>query len=192
MLRKNPGLAAITVIALALGVGVNTAVFISNRAWVLTRVGDPLLVRGVVASARLFRILRVQPMLGRNFFPEEERPNANGTDVIIISHKLWKERFGGDPAILGRSLTLEGHLFSVVSCPPGFDSRTGIENPDFWLTVAPLAQPSTNAARPVGEERGMSFLRVIGRLKTGVSIAQAQADMDRVACLLSRDGGGAI
>ncbi len=241
MLRKNPGFAAITVLALGLGVGVNTAVFslfnslllrplpfpepdrlarmwdtygsnmagpvsypnftdwrswnrtfedmavFSYRAWVLTGTGDPLLVRGVAASANLFRILRVQPMLGRNFFPEEERPNANGTDAIIVSHKLWKERFGGDPAILGRGITLSGHLFSIVGVmPAGFDSRTGIENPDFWTTIAPLAQSSPTASRPVTEERSMSFLRVIGRLKAGVSIAQAQADMDRVASLLVR------
>jgi predicted permease len=243
MLRKNPGFSAIAVLALALGIGVNTSVFtlvnavllrplpfphpeqlvrmwdsfgksgnagpISYpnfadwRAWsrsfsdiaaftgysaVLTGTGEAQHVQGMVASASLFHLLGVQPVMGRDFLPEEDRRGAfAGPNRIIISHRLWQDHFGRDASILGRSLVLDGRPYSVIGVmPAGFDTSTGIANPDFWVTTAVLAEPAPNAPRPVTEEREMSFLSAIARLKPGVSARQAQADMDRVASLLMK------
>jgi putative ABC transport system permease protein len=140
-------------------------------------------IEGLLASANLFRILGVQPALGRNFLAEEDRPNANGSDAIILSHKLWKEHFGGDRQIIGRRLVLDGKPFTVVGVmPAGFDSEDE-STTDFWVTAALLAE---SGPKPLSEERTMSFLHAVGRLKPGVSLPQAQADMDRVAAALVR------
>jgi putative ABC transport system permease protein len=240
LLRKNPGFAAIAILALALGTGANTAVFsVVNavllrplpfpeprqlvRLWdtfgtpgnlgpvsypnfedwrhwngsfsgmaaftgstaVLTGAGDAMRLTGVAASANLFEVLGVQPAIGRRFRPEEDRPHANdGYDSIILSDRLWRERFAGDQAILGRVLTLDAAPFVVVGvAPAGLDMHAGPADPDFWMTAATLAQPAAHMARAVTEQRGMSFLDTIGRLRPGVTVAQAQADMDRVAGL---------
>jgi predicted permease len=241
IVRKNPGFAAMAVLALALGVGVNTAVFtIFNavvlsplpfpqsrqlvrlwdsfgtagnfqpvsypsfedwRGWnqtfsaiaaftgstsVLTGAGDPVRLSGIAASANLFEVLGVQPVLGRRFLPEEDRPRANrGVDSVILGDRVWRETFGGSRDILGRVITLGGRPYSVVGVmPPKVDMRAGPPDPDFWTTIAPLADPAPGQARPVTAERTMSFLNAIGRLKPGVTAAQAQSDMDHVAALL--------
>jgi putative ABC transport system permease protein len=241
VLRKNPTFSSVAILALALGIGANTAVFaVVNavllrplpfpnpqqlvrlwdsygtrgnfgpvsypnfrdwRSWnhsfqdmavithvdfVLTGTGDPVHVRGTLASASFFGVLGVQPMLGRIFLPEEDRPAPNGANVIIISHKLWKERLGGDPKILGRNLTLDRNPFTIVGVmPASSDSSAGTSDSDLWLPAALLAA-SSGTSKPLSEERTMSFLHVIGRLKPGISLAQAQADMDAVGAALVR------
>ena len=156
--------------------------------YVLTGTGEPAHLQGVTATANLFPLLGVHPALGRNFLPSEDRPHANhGTDSIIISHALWQGRFGLDPHILGRTLHLDGQLFTVVGVMPRkFNSQIGTAHEDFWTTAAVLAEPSPGMDKPLSEQRGMSFLGTVGRLKPGISISQAQADMDHVASLLMR------
>ncbi len=115
------------------------------------------------------------------FSTEEDNPHANGgMDSVIISYRLWRERFGGDPHILGRVLKLDGNPFFVVGVMPAhFDSYTGGATPDLWITAAVIAEPSPTAAKPVSEERGTSFLNVMARLRPDVSLKEAQADMTR-------------
>ncbi len=242
-LAKNRTFSLMAILALALGIGANTAIFtvvnavllqplpypkpaqlmrlwdsfgtpgnfepvsypnfLDWRAWnhtfsglaafggatdILTGSGKPMHLQGVLATANLFRVLGVHPILGRDFLPSEDQPKANhGADSIILSYGLWKSRFGADPHILGRPLLLDGQPFTVVGVmPSGFDSRSGIAHPEFWITAAALAETLPGMSKPVGEERGMSYLGTIGRLKPGVSVAQAQADMNRVAGLLMR------
>jgi putative ABC transport system permease protein len=243
ILRRNPAFAVISALALALGIGANTAVFsVLNavvlrplpfpeprqlvrlwdsfgtpgnfqpvsypnfedwRAWnhtfsgmaaftgssaVLTGSGDAMRVTGVIASASLLDILQVQPAIGRRFLAEEDRPHANGgLDSVIIGHRLWRERFSGSAAVLGRAIMLDGQEYAIVGVmPPGVDLPAGPADPDFWMTAASLAQVSPGRVRPVTAERGMSFLSAIGRLKPGVTAAQAQSDMDGVAAALVR------
>ncbi len=155
---------------------------------VMTGSGEPVRVSGIVASANLFDVLGVQPVLGRRFLPEEDRPHANrGMDSVILGDRIWREKFGGSPDVLSRVIVLEGQPYGIVGVmPPGVDMGAGPAEPDFWTTVAPLAEPATGQPRPVTAERGMSFLNAIGRLKPGVTVAQAQSDMDRVAALLMK------
>lgn len=160
----------------------------SSTGFVLTGSGAALHVDGVIASADLFRVLGAQPVLGRTFSPGEDRPRvSNGADSAVLSYRFWQERFGGAADVLGRVVELDGKPFSIVGVmPPHFDSYTGASNADIWITAAILAETSAANPKPASEERGMSFLHVIGRLRPGVTVQQAQADMNRVADLLMR------
>ncbi len=133
---------------------------------VMTGSGEPVRLSGIVASANLFDVLGVQPVLGRRFLPEEDRPHANrGMDSVILGDRIWREKFGGSPDVLSRVIVLEGQPYGIVGVmPPGVDMGAGPAEPDFWTTVAPLAEPATGQPRPVTAERGMSFLNAIGRL----------------------------
>jgi predicted permease len=163
------------------------AVF-AERGFVLTGAGAATPLQAVAASASFFDVLGVQPALGRKFLPEEDRPGANhGADSAIIGDRLWRRQFGGDPGILGRSITLSGRSFTVVGVMvPGFDTFTGSGETDLWTTAAVYAQAPPGMPRPIVEERSISFFSALARLKPTVSRAQAQADMDRIAGLLTK------
>jgi predicted permease len=163
------------------------AVF-AERGLVLTGVGEATPLQTVAASASFFEVLGVQPALGRKFLPEEDGPGANnGADSAVISDRLWRRQFGGDAAILGRSITLSGRIFTVVGVmPPGFNTYTGSGETEVWTTVAIYARAAPGMTRPLLEERGIDFFGAIARLKPGVSRTQAQADMDRMAGLLTK------
>src|SRR3712207_5682235 len=104
--------------------------------------------------------------MGRLLEPEDERPG--GSNAVVISHGLWQRRFGGDPQIVGRVIKLDGREREVVGVTPadfGFEFVTGAA--DFWLPIDP--------AESSYQQRGAIFLEAIGRLKPGVSLAQASA-----------------
>src|SRR5215470_8251672 len=126
----------------------------------LTGVGDAEALPGAMASDRLFELLGVAPQLGRTFTPEENLP-ANH-HVVILSHGLWQRRFGGDPKILGRTITLVRVGWVVVGVmPPGFKFPAATE---FWI---PLAHDTR------WWPRSMHGMGAIARLKPGVTRAQA-------------------
>ncbi len=131
-------------------------------------------VGGEIVSFDLFPLLGVQPVLGRGFLPEEEKA---GIHVVVLSHALWKSRFGGDRGILGRRVRINGMPFTVVGvAPAGF--RFPLDNPDVQLW-APLSEDATvSEFTPLTEQRGARVLDVIGRLKPGVTADQARAQMD--------------
>jgi putative ABC transport system permease protein len=150
------------------------------RSFALTGSGAPERLNGVVASAELFALLRVSPSLGRSFRAEED--NA-GASVVILSHGLWRRRFNSDPQVIGRNITLDGRSLTVVGvAPAGFQFPIEAEPADLWTTIANDATGDT----PMTAQRGLGYLRVIGRLKPGVSGAQAQAEMDGIARRLER------
>jgi putative ABC transport system permease protein len=135
----------------------------------LTGVGEPEEIRAATVSVNYFQVIGVAPMLGRGFTAEEERPGAN--NIVILSHALWQRRFGGDPGILNKTISLSGEPNTVVGImPPKFQFP---ENTEMWRPLAPSDR--TRAAR-----FGF-FLPVVGRLKPGVTRAQAQADLDVIA-----------
>src|SRR5260221_1043822 len=118
----------------------------------LTGAGDPLDARTLRVSAGLLDLLGVQPALGRGFLEEEER--ADGPRAVILCHALWQERFGSDPGIVGKSVTIDGQGHSVIGVlPAGF--RFG-SDADLWL---PLRLDEK------GAPRGLHFLEVFGRLR---------------------------
>lgn len=143
----------------------------SGASYTLTGSGEAAHLEGVICSASFFSILQAQPILGRTFLPEEDRPGANS---ILLSYQVWKERFGQSPSILGHTVFLDRKPFTVIGIMPrGFNAYTGGDHSDFWITTAVLTEPSSGSAKPVSEERGMSFLNVVARLKPGIPLQQA-------------------
>ena len=233
MLLKKPGLTAIAIIAMGLGIGANTAIFsvvnmvllrplpyeqpeqlvmiateqrnqaldgrgpfsapdfldvqqrsttlehvatFQGTGTIITEGGDPERLLGAAVSADYFPLLRVKPVLGRVFTRDEDKPGA--APVLLLSHGLWQRRFGGDPNIIGREINLGGKTTVVGIMPAGFKFPISDETQDFW-------EPLFSAAfvtKEVRELRANRFFQVIGRLKTGVTLEQAKADLD----LLSR------
>ncbi len=230
MLGKRPGFTVVAVLALALGIGANSAIFsvfntvllrplayrepdrlvliwtrflpdlpqnwvsgpevidfrernnsfddIAALSWPnfnLTGAGEPEQLQGGAVTANLFPLLGVTPLHGRAFRPEEDQPGAG--QVAILSHGLWQRRFGGDPQMVGKTISLDGRTFTVV----------GIMQPDFGILPPDAQSPKeVDLWTPFATDfkqmsRGSHFLRVIARVKPGVTLAQARADMDAVA-----------
>ncbi|HEX6212320.1 MAG TPA: ABC transporter permease, partial [Methylomirabilota bacterium] len=147
-----------------------------NSSATLTSSGEEAeRLAGVGVSANLFELLHVRPLLGRAFRADEEQ--AGSPRVVALSHGLWVRRFASDPAIVGRTVQLDGEAHTVVAVmPPGFDFPAGfMGTPEFWRpTRFDTSQPN----------RGMHFLRVVGRLTPGVSLDAAQAEMTAIAARL--------
>jgi len=131
-------------------------------------------VRGVPASAEYFQVLGVHPALGRDFLPEEDR--VDGQRVAIVTHSLWMRRLGGDRAVIGQKVLLNGDAYTVIGVmPDGFDPRSNSElnagvQADVWVPLALVAKTAGS-----GENIG-----VIARLKPGVTREQLQSQMDIV------------
>jgi len=137
----------------------------------LTDNGNPERVVGARVTASLFPTLGVAPVLGRPFLPEEDQPGRD--QVVMISHRLWRSRFAADPNIVGRTITLNGRSLSVVGVmPAGFEFP--FKDISVWKPAAFTAEEQSE------KERGSHFLNVAARLKPGVTLKQAQAEMDAV------------
>ena len=142
----------------------------------LTGNGEPERLFAGIVSPPFFDILRVRPYLGRNFRADEAI--AGKPLVVMLSHRLWTSRFGADPAIVGRSITLNGNACEVVAVLPA-----SFEFPDSDLDIwAPLALEGTT--RPLS--RTSHQFTVYARLKPGVSVEQARTDMGRIGALLAQ------
>jgi predicted permease len=134
------------------------------------------------ASSSFFSVLGVRFMLGRNFLPDEDRPGKD--HVAILSYAAWNERFGADQDIAGKTITLDDESYTVVGVlPAGFRFGNSAEDfqaqsqPDIWVPLA---------LDPQKLQRGAHILRVIARLRPGVNLAQAQAELDVVAANLAQ------
>ena len=232
-LIKNPGFTIVAVIALALGIGANSAIFsvvnavllrplpyknpdqlvviwenathlgfpkdtpspanfldwrqqstlfegmaaFAERSFNLTGVGEPERLDGRRVSANLFEMLGVKPIVGRTFVPQEDQPGAK---VVLLNEGLWKRRFGGDPAVVGRAVNLNGEPYTVVGVLPQTVRlpTSGNWRDQVWV---PLAFPSEEAA-----SRGAHYLEVIARMKPGMTLPKAQAEMDTIAARLAQ------
>ena len=223
-LRKKPGFTVTAVIALALGIGANTAIFSvingvllrsldyaqpdrtvmiwerfaqqpehqnvvspanfldwqkSSRSFEkiaavwdvrqnFTGSGDPIEVHAQFVTAGFFPTLGVQPLIGRWFTENEDHEGANL--VAILSYKLWQERFGGNNAVLGQQVTISGRLFTIIGVmPPGFyflDDQVQV-----WRPIA--LDPARDYRKTSGR-----FLRCVGQLAPGVSLEQAQSELN--------------
>ncbi|HSE97458.1 MAG TPA: ABC transporter permease, partial [Blastocatellia bacterium] len=136
--------------------------------------GEIEVVGGIVATAEFLPALGVEPALGRNFLPEEDRPGGN-TRVALITHGSWQRRFGGDPGVVGKTLVINENPFTVIGVLPESFSWGPTTNE----LVVPLA-PDPNRSR--GDHR----LLVIGRLKSGVTLDLALSDLNTIAAQLAQ------
>ncbi len=143
----------------------------------LSRSGEPERVGGASVSASFFRVTGVWPERGRAFSETDDRPGA--ARVVVISHRLWRQKLGGDPNVVGRAIMLDGEPHTIVGImPAGFaypgandlPAYTGAaEHSDFWRPAA------------VGDDRSNRTLAVLGRLAPGQAPGQAQAEFDVIA-----------
>jgi putative ABC transport system permease protein len=142
--------------------------------------GEPERVPGTQVGDGFFRVMRGTPLLGRVFLPEEQEDGKD--NVLVLGYGLWQRRFGGDPHVVGQAVSLAGKPYTVV----------GVMPESFRPLPASLNNPPGQFYRPVAEphdetERGSRHLRAMARLKSGVSLEQAQAEMSLVARRLERD-----
>lgn len=139
-------------------------------AYTLTGDGDAARVEGLRSTAELFPMLGVQPLLGRAFTVAEDRADAPA--VAVLSHGLWQDRFGGDRSVVGKTLSLDGVVTTVIGVMPAGFRVAGYEA-DLWT---PLALSPEDRAR-----RDSHFLQVMARLRPGATLAQARAEMAGIA-----------
>jgi putative ABC transport system permease protein len=226
---KNPAFTVIAIIALALGIGANTAIFsvvntvllrplpdperlvmvwedatkhgyptdtpaaanfvdwrdqnqvfegmaaIVDESFNFTGAGDPERLEGRRVSSNLFPLLGVEPQLGRVFTAAEDQPGSQR--VVLLSYPLWQRRFGGDPSIVGKTLTLNGEGYTVVGVMPARFQFPSTDD-DLWVPVAFTPQQAAN--------RNRHYLQVVARLKPGVTLTQAQTEMSTIATRLQQ------
>ena len=232
VLTKNPAFTAMALITLALGIGVNTAIFsvvdsvllrplplkdpdrvvsiwehglrygggnnemapanyfdLSNQSQTLEGVGafgdlsvnltgegEPERIDGQLVTASVFKLLGVEPALGRTFSPDEDRVGQE--HVVVLSDALWRRRFNSDRSILGRSLMLNAESYTIV----------GVMPPNFFFPVRETELWTPWAMEPEqASGRGDHYLRVMGRLKPGATIEQANAELEAIAGRLSSE-----
>ena len=158
----------------------------------LTGTGDATQISLVKTSGGLFDVLQVAPILGRPLRADDERGDA--PDVAVIGHALWRERFNADPAIVGRAITLEGKPHTVVGVlPPGFQlPEAPRPSATFELTAKVDAITPLRLPADLGWVGDFNYV-AIGRLRAGVSVEQARADLDvvqgRIATRVSEEAG---
>jgi predicted permease len=144
-----------------------------TRQFNLTGIEGPERVPAKQVSSAFFRLLGVRPILGRTFSAEEDRPGENR--VVVISHSLWETRYGRNSSILGKAIVLDGRDYTVIGVlPAGFRFSTTPE--EVWT---PLAERFDGGS-------GSFYLNVIASLKPGVTLAQAQADVEVITAPLAQ------
>jgi predicted permease len=150
----------------------------------LTGQGGPEHVDGARVSSSLFPLLGAKPILGRALLPQEDEPGKGPT--VILSYGFWQRRFGGDPGVVGKSLIMSGNSFEIVGVmPPSFSLTREV-----MLTVNAIERADLLLPLPMGEgartNRGNEDFNIFAKLKPGISVAQAQADMDLIAARMKQ------
>ena len=230
MLYKNRGFTSVALIALAVGIGANTAIFSvvnsvllhplpfrdpqrlimiwenyqqrggPEREWAspadfrdfrdqaqsfehvaalvgwgptLTGQGEPEDLQGAGVSYDTFEMLGVEPALGRNFRPDEDQAGAER--VVVLSHQFWQRRLAADPTVVGKSLTLSGESFTVIGVMPRGLRFPILNNTDVWRTIGPVLAGNSRC------QRDCLILRVMAKLKPGVTIETARAEVTAIA-----------
>ena len=149
-------------------------------SWQLTHAGDPEQLQGVRVSANFFEALGAAPLLGHTFTSEQDQEGAS--PVVIISHRLWQKEFGSDRGVVGKTLTLNGRTMTIVGVMPrdvefpgGANMIPGLQfatKNDIWMPLAMDAQERNN--------HGSLNLAMIGRLKAGITIPQAESELSAI------------
>jgi putative ABC transport system permease protein len=164
----------------------SSASIMGSHQWdaILEGRGEPVRLHFTGVSAAFFDTLGARPWLGRAFRPDDDVPNAR--PVAVLNHAAWMRRFGGDPAIVGRTITLDGGPVEIVGVmPPGLDFPRGT---DFWAPAVPLLVGGPNPNSAVLDGVGVFYL--LARLRPGISAAGAARQIDLLDARLQRDVPG--
>lgn len=149
-----------------------------DNTFTLTGAGEPRHLDGEVVSADFFKTLGVEPALGRGIVMDDEKV---GSHVVVLSHELWRTAFSSDPAIVGRGITIDDKSYTVIGVmPQGFEFPIQTPAPQLWTSLADDAYDPTGD-KPITAQRGAHMLTLVGRLRPGVSIEQATADLSLIA-----------
>ncbi|MEJ7576809.1 MAG: ABC transporter permease [Pyrinomonadaceae bacterium] len=154
----------------------------AERSMSLTVNGETELVGGEIVSGNYFDVLAVKPAMGRGFLAEEDR--TTGTHpVVVVSHNLWRGRFNSDPNLVGRSININNHPFTIIGVMPEnfVGASTGMP-PDLWvpMMMEPFAKPGSRSLTSPDD----GWLEMLGRLKSDVNLAEAQASVETIASRL--------
>ena len=140
--------------------------------------GAPELTRGRIVTGSYFSVLGVNAILGRTITPEDDKAPGS-SPVAVISYRFWTRRFAQDPGIIGKTVRLNGYPFTIVGVTPaGFDGEVVGDVQDFWLPM--MMQAQIMKGREWLENSGSSWLQIMARLKPGISIDQAKANVNLV------------
>lgn len=152
----------------------------SRWGFTLTGVADPEHLKGAVVSADFFPLLRVKPVLGRTFLPEEDQQGTEGK--VLLSHALWQRRFGGSPSVIGQPLTLNARSYTVLGVLPADFDFVPLKDVALWAPIGVVA------GKDVLENRGYRVNNhVVARLKDGATQQQAHADLVSIARRLEQE-----
>src|ERR1700677_749279 len=142
----------------------------------LTGNGKPERVWGTLASANYFDVLNIHPILGRGFLPVEDQ-KPGGAPVVVISYRLWQIRFSGNTSVIGKTLRIDQHPFTIIGVAPAVfqGTQTGMRT-ELWVPLMMQQQIVSGTDRlPLRSE---TWLMLLGQLAPGVTRGQAQAEMD--------------
>ena len=142
-------------------------------------------VWGYLASGNYFDVLGVKPILGRSFLPEEDQ-TPGSRPVVVLSYTCWQKRFAADPAIVGRTILLNNHTFTVIGvAPKGFIGTEVAYAPEYWapMMMAKVIEPGSRWL----DSRDSNNLFMIGRMKPGVTPAQVKASLDAITLQLGKE-----
>ena len=159
----------------------------SGLALAFSGKGEPEQIFGELVSGDFFGVLGVRPALGRAFLPDEDKvPGASL--VTVLSDSFWQRRLGGDPAVVGREITLNGHAFTVVGiAPEGFKGANAIFAPALWVPTMTHPQLATGFLKENMESRRALIFGMTGRLKPGVTLVEAETRLKAIAGQLARE-----
>ena len=151
----------------------------------LSHSGSNERVWGYLASGNYFEVLGVKPILGRSFLPEEDQ-TPGSRPVVVLSYTCWQKRFAADPAIVGRTILLNNHTFTVIGvAPKGFIGTEVAYAPEYWapMMMAKVIEPGSRWL----DSRDSNNLFMIGRMKPGVTPAQVKASLDAITLQLGKE-----
>lgn len=141
----------------------------------LTGAGKPERIYGALTSTNYFDVLGLRMMVGRGFVPEEEQQRAGAT-VAVISYSVWQSHFGLDPTVVGKTIQINRHSYTIIGVTPREfrGCKTGLRT-DIWIPLA-MDQAVWGSNRP--DDRGNSWLNVLGKLRPGITDRQAEAELN--------------
>jgi putative ABC transport system permease protein len=139
---------------------------------------------GQVVSANYFDVLEVKPIMGRTFLPDEDK-SVGANAVVVLSHSFWQRRLAADPNVVGKTVQLNNRAYQVIGVGPEYFVGTKFALAlDFWVPISMAEELRRNPG--ILAERGSHWMNVIGRLKPGVSVAQAAAEASTIATRLNQ------